>query len=278
MLIISGRINTFIPEIAPIINTHYRDGLLKVAEEQYLFGADAFDITSSADHDSELENVCWIVETLQSAFDARICVDSTRADVQEAALSLIKDSVPIINSTSLERARIESLVPLAKKYSAQLVVLLHDERGMPGTTQQRLNSGKTEMPDPLNDRLALLPRVEELVTSYGLSRSDVYIDPLIFPLSTDTRHWLSFMETAAEIRRKYPDYHITGGIDNGGFGLPASDLIHVTMTDMLFGAGGDTVMVQLTKELSAHIHAIRLLLNEDRGCKKYTRAYKKGLL
>ena len=163
MLIISGRINNFIPEIAPIINGHDRDALLEVAGEQYRLGADAFDITCSADHDSELDNTCWLVETLQDAFDARLCVDSTRADVQEAALSLIKDSVPIINSSSLERSRIESLVPLAKKFGAQLVVLLHDERGMPGTTQQRLNSGKTEMPDPLNDRLALLPRVEDLL-------------------------------------------------------------------------------------------------------------------
>ena len=278
MLIISGRINSFIPEVAPAIISHDRDALLKIAGEQYDLGADAFDVTCSADHDSELDNTCWIVETLQQNFDTRFCIDSTRADVQEAALSLIKGSVPIIDSTSLEKARIESLVPLAKKYGAQLVVLLHDERGMPGTTQQRLNRGDTEMPDPLSDRLALLPGVEKIVADYGLERSDVYIDPLVFPMSTDTRHWISFMKTVTEIRQRYPDYHITGGIDNGSFGLPNPELLNIAMTDMHFGAGGDTVMIQLTPAISAHIHAVRLLLGEDRGCKKYTRAYKNGLL
>ena len=278
MLIISGRINNFIPEVAPAINSHDRDALLEIAGEQYRLGADAFDVTCSADHDSELDNTCWVIETLVSEFDARISVDSTRADVQEAALPLIKGTVPIINSTSLEKKRIESLVPLAKKYDTELVVLLHDERGMPGTTQQRLNRGDTDMPDPLSDRLSLLPEVEKIVSDYGLDRSRIYIDPLVFPMSTDTRHWISFMKTVTNIREHYPGYHISGGIDNGSFGLPNPELLNIAMTDMHFGAGGDTVMIQLTPAISAHIHAVRLLLNEDRGCKKYTRAFKNGLL
>lgn len=278
MFIISGRLNNSIPEVAPLIRGRNRDALLYVAEEQYLLGADAFDIACSAKEETELDDLCWVIDTVSPEFEARICIDSANPDIVRSALSLVRGSVPIINSTSLEEARIQAVAPLAVEYSAQLVVLLHDERGMPGTTQEILKSGQTEMPDPLKDRLSLLPKVEEMVKTYGLKRSDIFIDPLIFPVSTDTKHWPAFIGTVQKIHQMYPEYHLSGGIDNGSFGLPCPELLNIALTEMHFGAGGDTVMIQLTPEISSHIIALRLLTGHDDACGNYIEAYNKGIL
>jgi hypothetical protein len=81
------------------------------------------------------------------------------------------------------------------------------------------------------------------------------------------------------LRAAYPEAHITLGLSNVSFGLPAPALINRTFLTLALGAGIDTAMIDPTDaELKAALLATELLLGHDRHCLIYTRAYRAGLI
>lgn len=278
MFIISGSINNCIEEMSQVIARRDRDALLHAARDQVRWGADALDLCCCAHAETELEDLCWVVETLHDEIDTRLCIDSPEPEVQREALRRVRHNRPILNSTTLEQARIEIIAPIAREFDAELVVLLHDESGMPGTTQERLRQQgeNAAMPDPAEDRVRLLPNVDQLVRTYGFQPEDICLDGLIFPQAVDTGYWLSFVETVRRVHAARPQYRISGGIDNGSHGLPVPEFLNISMLAMMLGAGADTAMIQLSPRVGAYLKALRNLCNEDEYCMDYITAYREG--
>ena len=77
----------------------------------------------------------------------------------------------MINSMTLEPYRLEPILSLVAEHGARVIGLCQSEEGM----------GRT-----LDTKLALADRLVEKVTGFGINIENLYIDPLIFPLSTDS--------------------------------------------------------------------------------------------
>jgi cobalamin-dependent methionine synthase I len=86
------------------------------------------------------------------------------------------------------------------------------------------------------------------------------------------------LETIRTIRDEFPDTHITMGLSNLSFGLPARSYVNRSFLTLALHAGLDSVIIDPTdRELMASIKAAELVLGRDRHCLNYIRAYRNGI-
>ena len=89
-----------------------------------------------------------------------------------------------------------------------------------------------------------------------LPLSDLYIDPLIFPISVDAQfghHAFDAIRPTA--RRTGCDIHITGGFSNVSFGLPCRHLINDVFLLLAVEAGADSAIMDPTTTSLADLFA-----------------------
>ena len=132
------------------------------------------------------------------------------------------------------------------------------------------------MPETVEDRLKLMPKLEGMMERWGVTPDDILLDPLVFPLAVNEAHAKVYLETTMELHRRYPDYHIVGGIDNVAHGLPAAKTLGLSLLAMFLGAGADAAMILLDARVSAFLKAFRALKGEDEYCADLIEAFREG--
>ena len=198
-------------KVKRLLLTDDYDGIVDVAREQVDSGAHVLDVcVALTERADEAEQMSRIVKLLSMSVEAPIMVDSTEANVIEAALEHIPGRA-IINSINMEngRKRIDAVVPLAKKHGAALVALTIDEIGMAKTRERKL-----EVAQKIYDIV---------VGEYGMQGEDLIYDDLTFTLATgDPEMASSAIETIEGIRlikRALPGVFTSLGVSNVSFGL-----------------------------------------------------------
>jgi 5-methyltetrahydrofolate--homocysteine methyltransferase len=187
------------------------EGIVDVAREQVDSGAHVLDVcVALTERADESEQMAKVVKLLSMSVETPIMVDSTEANVIEAALEHIPGRA-IINSINMEngRLRIDSVVPLAKKHGAALVALTIDEIGMAKTRERKLEVAR---------------KIYDIVVGeYGMQAEDLIYDDLTFTLATgDPEMASSAIETIEGIRlikRELPAVFTSLGVSNVSFGL-----------------------------------------------------------
>ena len=111
------------------------DGIVQVARQQVESGAHVLDVcVALTERPDEAEQMKAVVKRLSMAVETPLMIDSTEADVIEAALSLYPGR-GLINSINLEngRQRVDAVLPIAQRHGAAVVALTIDETGMAKT-------------------------------------------------------------------------------------------------------------------------------------------------
>jgi 5-methyltetrahydrofolate--homocysteine methyltransferase len=122
----------------------------------------------------------------------------------------------------------------------------------------------------------------------GFAPADIYVDPLIFPVSVDGAFGPHALEAIGELRRRYgPDIHITGGMSNVSFGMPGRKLLNDVFLRLAIDAGADSGIIDpttldpealpvLDPTSRAQLLARDALLGHDVACRAFLRAYRAG--
>jgi 5-methyltetrahydrofolate--homocysteine methyltransferase len=190
------------------------DAAAEVARAQVKGGAQVIDVCLQDPDRDETADANAFLGRVTRMVKVPLMLDSTDAKVLELGLKWSQGK-SILNSINLEdgEARFQSVVPLAQKYGAALVVGTIDEdpeNGM-GVTRER--------------KLEIARRSYTLLTEkYGVGPSDILFDPLVFPCGTgDEKYVGSAVETIEGIRAikaAFPETRTILGISNVSFGLP----------------------------------------------------------
>jgi 5-methyltetrahydrofolate--homocysteine methyltransferase len=106
------------------------------------------------------------IQLVQSVTDVPLSIDSSIVAALEAGLAVYKGKA-LVNSVTGEDERLETVLPLVKKYGAAVIAISNDETGI------------AEDPDV---RFAVAKKIVERAEDHGIPRSDVVVDPLIMPL------------------------------------------------------------------------------------------------
>jgi len=234
-----------------------------LATRQAEAGAHRIDVNAGTRPDREPDDLSWLVETVQAVTDLPLCLDSANPPALAAALAVTR-TAPLINSISGEPGRLSGVLPLARDHGCPVIALALDDTGIPADAGQRM---------------AVIRRLLEATREAGVKDSEVFVDPLVMAVSTAERAGLVALETIAAVRAEFPDAHITAGLSNVSFGLPARHLVNRTFLALAVAAGMDSAIADpLDRELMAALKATQLVLGRDRHCLAYTRAYRAGLL
>jgi 5-methyltetrahydrofolate--homocysteine methyltransferase len=189
------------------------DTLLVMAREQVEGGAHVLDVQCAmTERTDEVQQMASIVKKLSMGIEAPLVIDSTEADVIQAALETAPGRC-IINSINMEngRKRIESVMPLAIEHGAAVVALTIDEQGM-GKTVER----KVEIAHKIYDIC---------VNEYGLPPNALIFDPLTFTITTGQEELqtagIDTLEGIRRIKAELPGVMTLLGVSNVSFGLKA---------------------------------------------------------
>jgi len=216
----------------------------------------------------------WLVQAVQKMCSIPLSVDSSNIETIRAGLEVCDghSGRALLNSASLER--LEAL-ELARQLDTQVVVTAAGEKGMPQDDVERVTNAS---------------RMVDAALSKGIAIRDIYIDALVFPISVDSQFGNHCFEAIRKLRASCgPEIHITGGLSNVSFGLPARRLINDVFTILAVEAGADSGIIDpvarniesifsMDRQSKHYELAEDLLLGRDRNCKNFLRAYRKGEL
>jgi 5-methyltetrahydrofolate--homocysteine methyltransferase len=213
------------------------DGLLTVAEDQVTGGAHVLDVcVALTERQDESEQMQQIVKRISLSQPAPIQVDSTEPEVIEAALEQIPGRA-IVNSINLEagRAKLDTVVPIAKAHGAAVIALTIDETGMAKTKERKLQVAQ---------------RITELCCDeHGLDRESLIFDCLTFTLTTGDEEWrpsaVATIEGIRTVKEQIPGVKTSLGVSNVSFGvgLPARSVLNSVFLHHCVEAGLDLAMV-----------------------------------
>ena len=216
----------------------------------------------------------WLVGFVRSVSDLPISVDSSDITVIESGLEACGggQARPMLNSASLER--VEAL-DLAAEHRARVIVTAAGAEGMPSDAAERIDNAS---------------RMVESALEKGLAAEDIFVDPLVFPISVDGAFGRHTLDAIREIRRRFgPEIHITGGMSNVSFGLPARSVMNTAFINLAVDAGADSGIIDpvmnpidavLAADRQAEPYRIAeaALLGQDEFCADYLKAWRSGLL
>lgn len=94
----------------------------EMAEQQEEMGAHILDINMGTNGIDEKEMMLKAISKVTMVSSLPLCIDTSYVEVMEAALRAYPGRA-LINSISLEKEKIEKLLPLAKKYGAMFILL-----------------------------------------------------------------------------------------------------------------------------------------------------------
>ncbi|GHO73643.1 methionine synthase [Ktedonobacter sp. SOSP1-85] len=187
------------------------DTLLGIGREQVEGGAHVLDVqVAVTERTDEPEQMHKTVKKLSMGIEAPLVIDSTEADVIQAALEIYPGRA-IINSINTEngRQRIEKVVPLALEHGSALVALTIDEEGMAKSIER-----KVEIARKIYDIC---------VNEYDLSPNALIFDPLTFTITTGQEELqtagIDTLEGIRRIKSELPGVMTVLGVSNVSFGL-----------------------------------------------------------
>ncbi len=239
--------------------------IANLATKQAEAGADFIDCNPGTIGEQEAEDMQWLVETVQTATDKPISFDSPNPQaVQRGVETYSGHAMPMINSVTMEPSSLAGMLPIVLEAKVNVVALALGEAGMPTQGGQR-----EEVAKQLIDKLV----------DGGIETNQIYVDPIISPLSTSPEACLHILQAIAAIRDYGPECHITSGLSNISFGLPNRRLMNRAFLGLAMQAGMDSAITDpLDEKIMAHIVAVEALLGEDEFCMDYIQAHRAGTL
>jgi cobalamin-dependent methionine synthase I len=234
-----------------------------LAQRQVEAGVDWLDVSAGTSPQREAEDLVWLVQTVQEVVDVPLCLDSANPPALAAAIKQVRQT-PLINSISGERTRLDGILPLVREAECPVIALAIDDEGIPSGMEERLRA---------------IRRLLDELHGAGIPDERIYVDPLVMAIAANTESGRIAFDTMRAVRAEFPDVHITSGLSNISFGLPARTLINQAFLTLALAAGLDTAILDpLDRELRKALLAAEVVLGLDRYCLSYTSAYRAGLL
>lgn len=261
MIVIGEKINGTRKRVKEAIAERDADFIRELAKKQVGAGADFLDVNAGTAPEKEPDDMVWLINLVQEVAEVPICIDSANPKAIEAGLGAVKKT-PMLNSLSGEKERVEGVLPLACEHQTELIVLAMDDNGIPKTVAERMDIVR---------KLIIMTR------GGGLSDDRLYIDPLITAAATDITSGNIAFEAMKTIKKEFPEVHLTGGLSNISFGLPARSIVNQAFAVLAIEAGFDSaIMDPEDVNLRSIAYAAELVLGRDNFCVNFTRAFRAG--
>ncbi len=247
MILIGEKINATRRTVAKAIQMRDAETIRELAKSQMNAGATYLDI-NGGDPVKEVENLLWLQEVVQSVSDLPLSLDSANPQAIEACMKYIRHK-PIINSITLEAKRKDAILPLVRDQDCSVIAVLVGDDGVPHGVE---------------DRMALADELVGLLLNSGKRQDEIFVDPCFLTVYTEEGAGLTVLASIRQIRNRWPDIHISGGVSNVSYGLPGRKWINQAFLILAMGAGLDAAIIDpCAKGTSELAFAAEVILNRD---------------
>jgi len=261
VFIIGELINGMYQNIGKAIKEKNKAVIQKCALEQIKAGADALDVNCGPASRRPIDDIQWLVQAIQEVTDKPLALDSSKSQVIESGLSVLKNKA-IINSTTADPEKLDVLVPLAKIYNAKLIGLTISSKGIPQNKDQRLELAAT---------------IVASCTEQGFPIEDLYLDPIVLPVNVAQAQMKDILEVIREFKIiSEPSPKSIIGLSNVSQGTCVRSLINRAFLTVAVASGLDAAILDpLDKDLMDAAITAELILNKHIYCDSYLEAYRK---
>ena len=262
MIIIGEKINTIRNVIARAVENRDSAVIQNEAIRQVEAGIDVLDINVGSPS-KEIESMQWAVRAVEEVTDIPLCIDSSNPDAIRAGFEACcgKDKA-WANSIALDQKRMEGVLPLVKEHNCRVVALCMDEKGIPATAGQRVE---------------IAGKIIKVIEDRGIPPGNLYLDCLVDPISLGPGKTVNTLDTIRAIKNNFPHVNTVICLRAVSFGLPGRRLINRAYLPLLIEAGIDAVFLDpLDEELAAILKASNALLDRDKNCLEYIKAFREG--
>jgi 5-methyltetrahydrofolate--homocysteine methyltransferase len=209
-------------------------------------GADMLDVNAGIPLVDEAELLAMMLQAVQAAVDAPICIDSSVIEALEAGLAVYEGRA-LVNSVTAEDERLEEILPLVARHGAAVIGLANDETGIPETPEKRLECAR---------------KIVSVAHDYGIARDDVVIDPLAMTVGADPSAVRTTLTTIRLIRDEL-GVNMCLGASNVSFGLPQRHVLNAAFLPMAMAAGLTSAIMSTASVVVDAVRASDLLLGHD---------------
>jgi 5-methyltetrahydrofolate--homocysteine methyltransferase len=267
MIIIGEKINATRRSIKTAIEKKDAEFLQAAAQAQVAAGAGYLDLnvgTGSGSPAEEIENMRWLIKIVQSVVDKPLVIDTPDPEVVRAGLEALDGRGAMVNSVKADKQILDGVLPLVKKYRAEVVCL-----AMSGDKISNL----------IDERLAACRFIFEAAENLAIPDDKLYFDPLVMPVGTGSENGKITLLTLQRIKTEFKEAKTTLGLSNISFGLPLRRLLNRSFLDMAIFSGLDSVIMDAEdKDLMAALKSAEAVSGVDRFCRSYIDFYRKHKL
>lgn len=222
-----------------------QDALAQVA-----VGAHVLDMNAGIPLADEPAILAEAIRLVQSIIDVPISIDSSVVAALESGLAVYQGKA-LVNSVTGEEERLESVLPLIKKYGAAVIGISNDETGIS---------------DDPEVRLAVARKIIERAMDYGIPKEDVLIDPLVMPIGAKRFAGRQVFEIVGRCRDEL-GVNTCCGASNVSFGLPNRPPLNATFLSMAIAAGLTSAITNpMETEIKTSILAANVMMGHDENC------------
>lgn len=223
------------------------------AIEQEEAGAQILDVNVGLPGIDEPEMMRRVVTAISGAVSLPLQIDSSNPEAIEAGLRAAPGKC-LINSVNASRASLQSVLPLARKYGAAIVVLTLGESGLPQTAEERVEMAR---------------QIVEEAERMGIAREDIAIDCLTLTVSAQQDQAMETLKAVRAVRHEM-GLETVLGISNISFGLPQRQLVTQAFLTQAIAAGLTLPILNPNqREMMDAVDACRVLSGEDASCTAY---------
>ncbi|HUT54280.1 MAG TPA: dihydropteroate synthase [bacterium] len=202
---IGENLNVMSKVLGPAMKERNKGPLQEMAKAEAEQGVDYIDCNIGPARKDGTEVMPFVVQAVQEVVDLPVALDSYNGDAVEAGLKAVKPGTALINSVTLQPAKVERVFPLAKTYNSDIIVVLWGPEGMPRDENERAMFAAEAM-----------MKGQEL----GIPNERLWIDPIVSPVSVEinqVKACVIFMQTLQDL---VPGCKSTCGLSNISNGAP----------------------------------------------------------
>jgi len=231
------------------------DALAQVAA-----GAHMLDVNAGIPLADEPAILARAIQLVQSITDVPLSIDSSIVAALAAGLAVYQGKA-LVNSVTGEEDRLETVLPLVRKYGAAVVAISNDETGI------------SENPDV---RFEVAKKIVHRAMDHGIPASDVIVDPLVMPIGAINLAGVQVMRLVKRLKEELK-VNSTCGASNVSFGLPARDGINSAFLTMAIASG-------LTSAITNPLHGdvvkacmgADVMMGHDPDCARWIRRFREA--
>ena len=235
------------------------DTVVEWAEEQEDDGAVILDVNLGMDGVDEKELMLRAIDEIGFVTNLPLSLDSNNVEVLEAALRRYPGRA-LINSVTLEKEKIDKLLPLAVKYGAMIVLLPLSPKGVPVDFEEKKQ---------------VIHQIYDAALEVGLNKDDIVCDGLVTAVMANPQAAQDALETIKYCREL--GFATICGISNISYGMPGRSAINAAFYQLAVENGLTMAILNPSQDLTqTNEYAVDLVLGKEDADAEYL-AYARNL-